>query len=95
MRHPVPLRYEFPDYMLFEKGAFNGKYRGQEQIWFAVLFEGEDSDIKLANSFEQELPEFTAWRWEDLAVVPSLIVDFKRPVYEEIAKSFAPFAGAH
>ncbi|MCL2469951.1 MAG: RNA pyrophosphohydrolase [Alphaproteobacteria bacterium] len=90
MRHPAPLRYEFPDYLQFEKGVFNGKYRGQEQIWFAVLFEGTDADINLTSSYEEELPEFNAWRWVELAQTLSLIVNFKRPVYEEVIKTFAP-----
>ena len=40
------------------------------------------------------LISFDAWRWEELARVPELIVPFKRPVYEEIAAAFSKFACA-
>ncbi|MEL6694569.1 MAG: RNA pyrophosphohydrolase, partial [Pseudomonadota bacterium] len=32
-----------------------------------------------------------AWRWAKLEELPSLIVPFKRPVYEEVAKRFEPW----
>jgi putative (di)nucleoside polyphosphate hydrolase len=38
---PERLRYEFPDYLQYKNGVFRGKYRGQEQIWFALRFLGE------------------------------------------------------
>ena len=36
-------------------------------------------------------PEFDAWQWVPLADVPRLAVDFRRPVYEEVAQEFARF----
>lgn len=89
-RHPELLRYEFPDYLQYKQGVFRGKYRGQEQIWFAVRYLGQDADINLTSEYEHELPEFIRWRWADLRELPSLIVDFKRPVYEEVVKAFLP-----
>lgn len=89
---PERLRYEFPDYLQYKNGVFRGKYRGQEQIWFALRFLGEDSEIDISGENEPELPEFVAWRWVELSETPRLIVDFKRPVYEMIAHVFAPFA---
>ena len=91
-KHPDKLRYEFPDYMQYRNGVFHGKYRGQEQSWFALIYDGCDSDICLTNEFESELPEFVAWRWVELAETPSLIVDFKRPVYDALVSAFAPLA---
>ena len=89
-RHPEPLRYEFPDYLQYRNGVFRGKYRGQEQVWFALRYLGDDAEFRLTNEFESELPEFVNWRWIELAQTPSLIVDFKRPVYDAVAKAFQP-----
>jgi putative (di)nucleoside polyphosphate hydrolase len=66
-----------------------GKYRGQRQRWFALRFTGADADIRLDLDPH---PEFDAWRWEDLANLPSLAVGFKRDIYAVLAASFARFA---
>ncbi len=64
-------------------------YIGQEQAWVAMRFTGNDNDIDL-NAFDT--PEFSQWKWEALENVPSLIVPFKRDVYETISRAFAKFA---
>ena len=89
-QHPELLRYEFPDYLQYRHGIFRGKYRGQEQTWFALQFLGDDAEFKLTNEFETELPEFVAWKWVELAQTPELIVDFKKPVYEKVVEVFSP-----
>ncbi len=91
-RHPERLRYDFPDVLQYKNGIFHGKYRGQEQIWFALLYRGQDADINLTSEYEAEEPEFIAWRWVELTQTPSLIVDFKRPVYESVVEAFLPFS---
>jgi len=91
---PEKLYYEFPDWLQYRGGVFRGKYRGQEQDWFALRFLGQDSDIDLSGVHEPENPEFINWRWATLAETPGLIVDFKRPVYERVAAGFAPLAEA-
>jgi putative (di)nucleoside polyphosphate hydrolase len=91
---PEKLHYEFPDWMQYRGGVFRGKYRGQEQDWFALRFLGKDSDIDLSGKHEPENPEFIAWRWTPLAETPKLIVDFKRPVYERVVAGFTPLAEA-
>lgn len=91
---PETLRYEFPDFLQYRGGVFRGKYRGQEQKWFALRYLGNDQDVDLSGEFEPENPEFVAWRWESLAITPQLIVDFKRPIYERVAEVFAPLADA-
>lgn len=93
-RAPEKLRYEFPDYLQYRNGVFHGKYRGQEQIWFALRFLGQDGDIDLSGADEPERPEFVNWRWIELAATPSLIVDFKRPVYDGVVRAFTPLAEA-
>ena len=87
-------RYEFPDWLQYRGGVFRGKYRGQEQDWFALRFLGQDGDIDLSGADEPEAPEFIAWKWVPLMEAPSLIVDFKRPVYEKVVSAFAPLVTA-
>jgi putative (di)nucleoside polyphosphate hydrolase len=93
-RLPEKLYYEFPDWLQYRGGIFRGKYRGQEQDWFALRFLGQDSDIDLSGEHEPENPEFINWRWAELAETPKLIVDFKRPVYEAMVAGFMPLMEA-
>jgi len=93
-RLPEKLRYEFPDWLQYRGGVFRGRYRGQEQDWFALRFVGQDSDIDLSSAHEPENPEFVAWKWMPLAETPKMIVEFKRPIYEKVAAGFAPLAEA-
>jgi putative (di)nucleoside polyphosphate hydrolase len=87
---PQKLTYEFPDWLQYRGGVFHGKYRGQEQDWFALQFLGDDGDIDLSGQHEPENPEFIKWKWEKLVETPKLIVDFKRPVYERLVEAFKP-----
>jgi putative (di)nucleoside polyphosphate hydrolase len=91
-RVPELLRYIFPDYMQFKGEVFHGKYRGQEQIWYALQYLGTDAEISLAGEFEPESPEFIDWRWAKLEEMPGLIVDFKKPVYDRVVETFLPLA---
>ena len=84
--HADWLAYDLPPHLLGV--AWGGKYRGQRQKWYALRFTGVDADIKLD---ADPHPEFTAWRWADLAELPSLAVEFKRPIYEALARDFARF----
>lgn len=78
---PGWLAYDFPP------GYKKKDWRGQRQKWAAMLFEGEDAEIDLAADDKQE---FDAWRWAELEETPGLIVPFKRKVYEELVRGFAP-----
>jgi putative (di)nucleoside polyphosphate hydrolase len=96
---PEILRYEFPDWLqnrrLSSDGSvFRGKYRGQEQEWFALRFLGQDSEIDLSGEHEPELPEFIAWKWVPLIAVPTMIVEFKKPAYDRVVEAFSPVAEA-
>jgi len=81
------LRYELPPHLLGV--AWKGKYRGQEQKWFAARFIGKDGDIDLEADSH---PEFRAWRWVLLSELPDLIVPFKRQLYAAVVEAFAAFA---
>ena len=86
--HPDWLTYDLPAHLVGV--ALKGKYRGQRQRWFALRFTGTDGDIRLD---ADPHPEFDAWRWAHLAELPSLGVDFKRPIYQVLTVAFARFAG--
>ncbi len=85
--HPEWLTYDLPADLIGV--ALRGRWRGQRQRWFALRFTGTDSDIRLD---ADPHPEFDAWRWAELAELPALAVEFKRPIYEILARSFAPLA---
>ena len=77
--------YELPDYLLGK--IWRGKYRGQKQKWFIVRFLGKDEEINLKTIH----PEFIEWQWLDIENLPSVIVHFKKKVYEKllpVIKSF-------
>jgi putative (di)nucleoside polyphosphate hydrolase len=86
------ITYDLPDALLGT--ALRGKYRGQRQRWFAFRFTGHESEIDVLAPGGGKFPaEFSAWRWEDLAALPGLIVPFKRPAYEAVAAAFADIPG--
>ena len=84
---PGWLDYDLPAELIGR--ALGGKWRGQTQKWFALRFDGEDADIRLDLDPH---PEFDAWRWARLEEVPGMAVDFKRTIYETLAREFARFA---
>lgn len=81
------LRYDLPP-DLADK-AWDGRFRGQKQKWFALRFTGRASDIRLDASAH---PEFGDWRWTRLDDLPREIVPFKRPLYEALVAEFRRFA---
>lgn len=78
--------YDYPAEVIAQKRG--GKHLGQKQVWFAYLFTGDESEIKLDQHDEIE---FEAWRWGDLAEAPGLIVPFKRAAYEAVVAAFLPY----
>lgn len=89
--HPDWLSYEVP--AALAGGRFQSKWRGQTQKWFAFRFFGGDEEIDVASpGGGGHRAEFSAWRWAPLAEIPSLVIAFKRPVYEAIAAGFAHLA---
>ena len=84
------LKYDIPPEIAGH--AWDGKYRGQTQKWFALRFAGPESEIDIAHPDGAAHAEFSAWRWEPMQNVPDLVVPFKRPVYERVVAEFAKFA---
>ena len=82
---PEWYRYDLPDHLIGV--SWKGRYRGQKQKWVAFRFTGDDSEINISGIGHK--PEFEDWRWATMAEVVELIVPFKRPVYEKLAKEFS------
>lgn len=66
---------------------WRGKWRGQRQVWFLMRFVGEDADVRI----DTAEPEFRAWKWVEPNLLPTLIVPFKRALYEAVLAEFAPW----
>jgi len=77
------LRYDLPPDV--RDNVWNGRFVGQAQKWFAMLFNGDDSDIRL----DGKHAEFRIWKWMDADALLNLVVDFKQPLYQAIFAEFA------
>lgn len=76
------LPYELPHNLVPK--LWKGKYRGQEQKWFLLRFNGTDDQVNI----ETEHQEFSKWRWLPVADLVDNIVPFKRDVYIAVLKEF-------
>jgi putative (di)nucleoside polyphosphate hydrolase len=76
------LRYDLPDELV--PIIWKGQYRGQEQMWYAMRLNGDESDINIAG----ENPEFSEWKWVPIETLPDLIVPFKRELYAALVAEF-------
>jgi putative (di)nucleoside polyphosphate hydrolase len=81
------LTYDLPAELLGI--AWEGRYRGQKQMWFAARFEGPESEIDIGPRAGHD-QEFDAWRWVALEELPALVVPFKREVYASVIREFGP-----
>ena len=72
------LEYELPKNLLGI--IWKGKYRGQRQKWFIVKFLGDENEININTKHA----EFIEWKWIDIEKLTSVIVDFKKKVYEKL-----------
>lgn len=94
----VSLLAEAPDWIGYDLPpaligiGLKGRFRGQRQRWFAFRFEGDESEIAINPPPGGHPVEFDAWRWAPMAELPRLIVPFKRALYEEVVRIFAPLS---
>ncbi len=79
------LRYDLPPNLV--NRVWRGRYRGQEQKWFAARFLGTDADIDI----DTPHPEFSGWRWSPVDEIATNAVSFKRALYEAVIAEFRPF----
>ncbi|MFO1032553.1 MAG: RNA pyrophosphohydrolase [Hyphomicrobiales bacterium] len=81
---PGWFTYDLPEHLIGK--SWNGKYRGQKQRWFALRFDGDDSEIKIipAASDKGHKQEFDLWKWATMDEVLDIVVPFKKQVYEQV-----------
>jgi len=80
------LYYNLPHHI--SKNIWNGRYKGQKQIWFLCEFLGHDHDINISHHL---IPEFSSWKWVDRKELIDLSVDFKKDVYRSMLSEFDPY----
>ncbi|KAJ3677923.1 hypothetical protein LUZ60_001726 [Juncus effusus] len=91
---PYWLTYDFPPETREKLNKrWGSDWIGQAQKWFLVRFTGKDEEINLLGD-GSEKPEFGDWSWLPPQRVIELAVEFKKPVYEEVLKYFAPHLNA-
>ncbi|KZV57883.1 Nudix hydrolase [Dorcoceras hygrometricum] len=85
---PEWLTYDFPPAVKAKVNRlWGGEWHGQGQKWFLMRFGGDESEINLTGETD---PEFSEWKWALPEEVVEQAVDYKRPTYEEVMKTFQP-----
>lgn len=74
--------YDLPEELI--PRVWGGKFRGQQQKWYAMRFLGTDNDINI----HTDHPEFSEWKWVLPHELPDLIVPFKRVLYQSLVDEF-------
>jgi putative (di)nucleoside polyphosphate hydrolase len=74
--------YDVPEDLALKTWA--GRWKGQRQKWFVMLFKGADPEINLAGNH----PEFNDWRWASVNELAALAVSFKRQLYFDVIGEF-------
>jgi putative (di)nucleoside polyphosphate hydrolase len=74
--------YDVPAFLIPK--LWNGNFRGQKQRWFLIRFTGTNEDINV----NTKDPEFDEWRWTSLDELLSIIIPFKRKLYQAIVREF-------
>ncbi len=88
--HLVRVEAESADWIPYElpheivPRIWKGRFRGQEQKWFLLRFQGKDDDVNIATKH----PEFSEWRWLPADQLVANIVPFKREVYARVLEEF-------
>ena len=72
------ISYELPDYLLGI--IWKGKYKGQNQKWFIVRFNGHEDEINI----KTKKPEFYEWKWIEIPRLTEVVVHFEFKVYKKI-----------
>ena len=79
------VTYDLPHHIV--PRIWKGRFKGQKQKWVLMRFNGSDDQINI----EVEHPEFSEWRWLPAGELVANIVEFKRPVYEQVLAEFEEF----
>ena len=83
------LKYDVPE--RFVKTYWQGRYKGQKQIWFLLKFIGSDD---LINLNLHDSPEFDDWKWENYWHPLQDVVNFKKDVYSAALNELWQFVEA-
>ncbi|KAJ0094127.1 nudix hydrolase 25 [Pistacia vera] len=85
---PNWLTYDFPPAVKAKVNRlWGGEWHGQAQKWFLMRLTNDESEINIGNTD----PEFAEWKWASPDEVIEQAVDYKRPTYEEVIKTFRPY----
>lgn len=71
-------KYDLPSELASH--LWNGKFKGQKQIWYVLRFRGQDKEINI-NTYH---PEFHSWKWVAKEELLDLIVHFKKELYARL-----------
>lgn len=83
------LTYDLPPAL--QGKAWGGRFKGQKQKWFAARFLGKEEEINICPAPPHKR-EFIKWQWVPIKNLVSLIVPFKRDVYEAVVEEFGHLA---
>lgn len=76
------VTYDLPHHIV--PRIWKGRFKGQKQKWVLMRFNGTDDQINI----EVDHQEFSEWRWLPANELVANIVEFKRPVYEQVLAEF-------
>ncbi len=76
------IHYDFPE--TIRQNLWNGKYCGQQHIWFLCQLIVSDQAINL----ETTQPEFSEWKWVNPEEILENTFDFKHQAYQKILAHF-------
>jgi len=79
--------YDLPPHLVPK--LWNGRYRGQKQLWFLMRFLGTDADIDI----ETRHQEFSRWTWLRPEELLDRIVPFKVDTYRRVIEEFRELVG--
>ena len=89
VKSKVWYKYDLPPELADR--LWNGKFKGQRQIWYALRFRGKDEDINI-NTYH---PEFRSWKWVEKEELLELIIPFKRDLYARVLKDLWTYVLKH
>jgi putative (di)nucleoside polyphosphate hydrolase len=72
--------YELPENLIGI--IWKGKFRGQKQKWFIAKFLGKNDEVDINTKHQ----EFIEWKWIDANMLPNVIVEFKKKLYQNLLK---------
>jgi NTP pyrophosphohydrolases including oxidative dam age repair enzymes len=82
---PKWLRYDLPEHHIRRRQK--PLCVGQKQVWFLLKLTCDESNIKLDTHSDIE---FDDWEWVDYWHPIEQVIDFKKPIYEDMLKALAP-----